>query len=49
MGLFNLFTLGQYDLPVKGKAQVGLLTRYAAKDTEHFARFSSFRILHEAK
>ncbi len=42
-------TLGQCDLPVKGKAQVGLLTGYAAKDAEHFSRFSGFRILHEAK
>jgi len=42
-------TLGQCDLPVKGKARIGLLTGYAPKDAEHFARFSDFRILHEAK
>jgi beta-xylosidase len=41
--------LGQCELPVKGKAQLGLLTGYAAKDAEHFARFSGFRILHVTK
>ena len=42
-------TLGQCDLPVKGKAQVGLLTGFAEKDAEHFSRFSGFRILQETK
>ena len=42
-------TLGQCDLPGKGEAQFGLLTGYAPKNVEHFARFSKFRILREVK
>ena len=37
--------LGQCDLPVRGEPKVGLTTAYAAKDAEHFTRFSNFRML----
>jgi hypothetical protein len=42
--------LGECDLPpAKGEVRVGLMTGYAVKDSEHVARFSSFRILEESK
>ena len=42
-------TLGECDLPGKGAARIGLMTGYAAKDAEHWSRFSGFRILPTAK
>jgi regulation of enolase protein 1 (concanavalin A-like superfamily) len=42
--------LGQCDLPpAKGEVRIGLMTGYAAKDAEHFSRFSAFRVLQESK
>jgi beta-xylosidase len=42
--------LGECDLPpTKGAVRIGLITGYAAKDAEHFSRFSGFRILQESK
>jgi regulation of enolase protein 1 (concanavalin A-like superfamily) len=38
-------TLGECDLPSRSEARVGLLTGYAARDAEHWSRFSGFRIL----
>ena len=37
-------TLGQSDIPAKGEPRIGLITGYAAKNVEHFTRFSGFRI-----
>lgn len=38
--------LGQCDLPpAKGEVRIGLMTGYAAKNAEHFSRFSDFRVL----
>ena len=37
--------LGQCDLPLRGEPKIGLTTAYAAKDAEHFTRFSNFRML----
>ena len=42
--------LGQCALPTaKGEVRIGLMTGYAAKDVEHFSRFSGFRVLQESK
>jgi regulation of enolase protein 1 (concanavalin A-like superfamily) len=41
--------LGQCDLPGEGAARIGLLTGYAAKNAEHWSRFSSFRLLQTEK
>jgi hypothetical protein len=37
--------LGQCDLPGKGAARIGLMTGYAAKNVEHWSRFSGLRLL----
>lgn len=42
-------TLGQCDLPGRGKARVGLITGYGPKDGGHWSRFSNFRIVSVAK
>lgn len=37
--------LGQCDLLPRGEPKVGLTTAYAAKDADHYTRFSNFRML----